>query len=184
MVWGADGLGVFGAFGFDDPDDLGNDFACFFDLHGIANVEVPCTDHAIVVEGGVGDGCAGEFDGFEGCSWGDLAGFADLVLDAEECGGFAFGGELVGDDPSWGFAGVSELFLLGEGIDSDDDAVGGVVEGMADLVDVFDGFEDAVDGVMGGAVFAGVEAECFCFLGELGVSFGEVWGRFVDSDFA
>ncbi len=63
MVWGEDWLGVFGAFGFDDGDDLGDDFACFFDLYGVADVEVSGADHAIVVEGGVGDGCAGEFDG-------------------------------------------------------------------------------------------------------------------------
>ena len=92
------------------------------------------------------------------------------MLDAEELGGFALGGELVGDDPSWGFAGVAELFLLGEGIDADDDAVGGVVEGVAEVVADVDGVEDVVDGVLGGAVFADVEAEGFDFLGELGVS--------------
>ncbi len=64
------------------------------------------------------------------------------MLDAEECGGFAFCWELVGDAPSWGFAGGAELFLLGVGVDADDDAVGGVVEGGAELVDAVDGFED------------------------------------------
>jgi len=158
VVWRQDWFGVFGAFGFDDADDLGDDFACFFDLYGVAEVEVSGADHAVVVEGGVGDCCAGEFYGFEGGAGGDLAGFADLVLDAQECGGFLFCWEFVGDDPSWGFAGGAELFLLGVGVEADDDAVGGVVEGMAELVDVFDGFEDVVDGVLGGAEGSGVEA--------------------------
>ena len=63
MVWGEDELGVFGSFGFDDGDDLGYDFACFFDLYGVSEVEVSGADHAVVVEGGVGDCGAGEIDG-------------------------------------------------------------------------------------------------------------------------
>ncbi len=114
VSWRKDWVGVGGAFFEDHADNLRDDFASFFDLDRIAKVEVALADDAVVVEGGVRDGGAGEEDGFKGGTGGDLAGLADLVIDREEFGGFALGGELVGDDPSGGFGGIAQGCLLGE----------------------------------------------------------------------
>lgn len=154
-----DRVGVHWAAVGDDADDLGDDFAGFFDFDGITCVEIAGADHAVVVECGVGDGCAGEIDGLEGGAGGDFAGLADLVFDAQEACGLAFGGELVGDAPTGGFAGVAELLLLGKGIDADDDAVGCVVEGVAEVVDPLDGFVDVFARLFCRTMLAHIEAE-------------------------
>ena len=146
MVWGENGRCIFGAFVFDDGDYLWDDFAGLFDFNGVAYVEVTLADHAVVVEGGVLDLGAGEEDGFEGGAGGDFAGLTDLMIDGEEFGGFAFGGELVSDDPAGGFTCVAQGCLLGEGVDADDDAVGCVVEVVAELVDVVDCIDDLAGG--------------------------------------
>lgn len=125
---------------------MGDNFAGFFDFDGIADVEIALSDHAVVVEGGVCDFGACEEDGLEGGTGGDLAGLADLMIDGEEFGGFALGGEFVGDDPAGGLRGVAQGGLLYEGVDTDDDAVGGVVQVVAELVDCVDCGEDLVRG--------------------------------------
>ena len=167
MGWGEDWCRIVGAFVFDDRHELGDDFAGLFDFNGVADVEVALADHAVVVEGGVLDFGAGEEDWFESCSRGDFAGLADLVINGQELGGLAFGRELVGDDPAGGFGGIAEGCLLGEGVYADDDAVGCVVEVVAELVDVVDGFDDLVGGACCCAVFGGREVECFEFGGKI-----------------
>ncbi len=146
VVWGEDLLCIVGALVEDDTHNLGDDFARLFDLDRIADMEVSLADHAVVVEGGVLDFGACEENRLEGGARGDLAGFADLVIDGEKLRSLAFGGELVGNDPAGGFGGVAKGGLLGEGIDADDDAIGCVVEIVAECADVVDGFDDFVSG--------------------------------------
>jgi hypothetical protein len=64
------------------------------------------------------------------------------VIHADQAGGGAFGGVLEGDDPAGALGGEAEAVLLGEGVNPDDDAVGGVGEGAAGGVEGLDGGDD------------------------------------------
>ena len=105
---------VFGAFFGDDADDVGDDFAGFFDQDAVVEVDVLAGDFVKVVEAGAVDvGAGDEGDGVEFADGGDGAGFADLENDADEFGLGLFGLIFVGDAPARGLGGGAELIAAG-----------------------------------------------------------------------
>lgn len=135
---GAFTLGAFGgqgegvclrrAFIVEDLDDLGDDFAGFFDEDGVVDADVFSCEFAEVVEAGAADGGAGELYGLEVGDGSEGSGFSDLDADVADGGLCLFGGEFVGDAPSGGAGGLAEAVALGEVVDFDDHAVDLVVE--------------------------------------------------------
>ncbi len=117
---------------FDDGDDLGDDVAAALDLDEVADADAEAGDLVGVVQGGAGDGGAADEDRHERGDGGDLAGAADLEVDAFEPGDAGARGELVGDGPARGLAGEAEAALLRGGVDLDDDAIDLVAERVAE----------------------------------------------------
>ena len=144
---------------FDDFDDFGDDVAAALDFDVVADEEAEALDLVGVVESGAGDGGAADGDGCEDGDRGELAGAADLGADVFDLGDAAARGELEGDGPARGAAGVAEAALHGGGVDLDDDAVDFVTETVTSGFGFFDEGEDLVDGGHGFAVGIDAEAE-------------------------
>ena len=86
-----------GAFGEDDANDGGNDFAGFLDGDGVADANVFSAQFILIVQGGAFDDGAREEDGFQlrdGC---EGAGAPDLDGDGLEFRFGLLGGVFVGD---------------------------------------------------------------------------------------
>ncbi len=109
-------------FGF-DLHDLGNDFARFLDDDMVADADILSLDFLVVMEAGAGDRRAREMNRFEVGDRRQLARLADLHIDRQKFGNRLFGGILVRDLPTRGFAGRAELFSLREIDDFDHHAI-------------------------------------------------------------
>ena len=129
----------------DDLDDGGDDLARFLDEDFRADVDAFFGDLVLVVQGGAGDGGAGNQDGIELGDGGQHAGAADLDGDVAEDGFLLLGEELVGGGPARGAGGVAELFALGAVEDFHDDPVGGVVDVMPVSAEEFHPCEEFVE---------------------------------------
>ena len=134
------GLAVSLALLQDDTLDSRNDFACFFDHHGVAETDVFALDFFLVVEGGARDGGAGNKDGIEFCYRGEHSCAADLNSDGAENSFFLLGQELVSTSPSREAGGGAELSMEVDVVDLDDGPVGGVGEVVSVLIELGCGF--------------------------------------------
>ena len=121
----------------DDLDDGGDDLARFFDEDFRADVDAFFGDLVLVVEGGTGNGGAGDENGIELGDGGQDAGAADLDGDIAEGGFLLLGEELVGGGPARGAGGGTELLALGAVEDFHHNSVGGVVDVVAVLAEKF-----------------------------------------------
>ena len=98
---------------FDDLDDFGNDVAAALYLDGVADLEAEALDEVCVVKGGAADGGATDEDWGEFGHGRELAGAAYLHGDVADHRDARLGGELVGDGPARGAAGVAQALLRG-----------------------------------------------------------------------
>src|SRR5690606_7503667 len=126
-------------------DHGGDDFTGFLDEHGGADADVFFRDLVLVVQGGAGDGGAGDEDWRELGDGGEHAGAADLDGDGVEGGFLLLGEELVGGGPARGARGEAEFFALGAVEHFHDGSVRAVAEVVAALVYAGDGFEKVVE---------------------------------------
>ena len=127
------------ALGQHDVHDGGNDFAGFFDGHGVADADVFLADVILVMQRGAADGAAGQEDRFEFGHGRERAGAAHLDGDAVEPRLGLLGGVFVGDGPARRLGGEAGDVALREGVQLDDRAVGLVGEVLAHLVQLPDG---------------------------------------------
>ena len=106
------------------PDDLRDDLTRLLDDDRVADPHVAPGELAEVVQRGVGDRRARHADRLHPGPRRELAGLADLDLDAEQPRGRLFGGVLEGDDPTRGLARGAQEFLQAEVVDLEDGSVG------------------------------------------------------------
>ena len=72
-----------------------------------------------------------EADGIEVGHGGDCPSAPDLEVYRAECRLGLLGGELIGNSPAWALGRVAQFLLLGDGVDLEDDAIGGYGRLMA-----------------------------------------------------
>src|SRR5439155_13511728 len=102
------------AFLRDDFDDVWNHFAGALNNDGVAQVNIEPADLIDVVQRDVGDGDAGDEDGFELADRREIPALADLPIDVFEDRRLLLGFIFVGDDPARGFARGAQAVALPE----------------------------------------------------------------------
>ena len=93
---------VAGAFGGDDLDDGGDDFSGLLNDDGVTNADVLTVDLILVVQGGAGDGGAGDKHGLELGNGGEYASAAHLDGDVTQSASLFARGETCRRRPTWG----------------------------------------------------------------------------------
>ena len=127
------------------PHDLGDHVAGLLEDHVVADPDVLAAHLVEVVEGGPGDGRAGDLDRAQVRHRRERPGPADVRHDVLDHGLDLLGRELVGDRPARRPADHAQPLLLVEPVDLDDDAVGLVRQVVARLAPALEEREHAVD---------------------------------------
>ena len=130
-----------------DAEDVRDDFACAFDEHRVARVDVEAADFVEIVERRFGNGDAADVDRLEDCERRENARAADADENLPYERGFLARGIFISDRPARGFRRVAQLVLERDFVDFHDDAVDFIRQLFAlrfPGVDIFFDFAHAV----------------------------------------
>ena len=144
-----------------NADDRGNDFARFFDQHGVADPDVFPLDLFFVVQGRAADGAAADHDRLERGDRRQRPGAADLDQDVEQTRFDPFRFVLESDRPARRLRGEPEDLALRKRIDLHDGAIGLIGKIVADPVQLVNRFQNFLDRVGEPPALAARQAEFF-----------------------
>ena len=129
----------------DHPDHLGDDLPRLAHLDGVPDAQAQLLDDLAVVQGGAGDGGAGQQHRLKGGGGGQHAGPADVDLDVQQAGLLDLGRVLEGDGPPGELGRRAQLTPLGQAVHLDDGAVHIKAEGGPPLPDLGDFGDGGLD---------------------------------------